>query len=224
FKTATAHTNSTANTHTSATATVSTTNTNPYPPYEGTLRLNDPLSDNNQGHHWQVFSDGNAGNSCQFVDGAYHLVEAPKNDGICFASNTDFNDFTFQINMTFVQAGQAYDGGGIVIRGNGNNYYYFEVFESGRYTVMSCTNNTCNHTLVDGLSQALPSFHSGLNQTNILAIEVKGFSFNLYVNGVQVGGTVIDASQASDHGMIGVFGAANDATTEVEYKNAKVWA
>jgi hypothetical protein len=181
------------------------------------------MSDNNQGHHWQVFRDGNTGNSCQFVDGAYHLVETPQNEGVCFASNTDYNDFTYQINMTFTQAGQSYDGGGIVIRGNGNNYYYFEVYESGRFNMLSCTNNTCSHTLADGSSQVIPTFHSGLNKSNILAIEAKGSSFDLFVNGIQVGGTINDSNSTSNHGMIGVFGAANDATTEVVYKDAKVW-
>jgi len=52
---------------------------------------------------------------------------------------------------------------------------------------------------------------------------VSGFSFELFINGVKVGGPVSDANQVSDHGMIGVFGAANDATTEVIYMNAKVW-
>jgi serine/threonine protein kinase len=33
----------------------------------------------------------------------------------------------------------------------------------------------------------------------------------------------IKVVRVSDHGMIGVFGAANDATTELVYKDAKVW-
>ncbi|HXX77365.1 MAG TPA: protein kinase, partial [Ktedonobacteraceae bacterium] len=221
--TANTHTTGTANAQKDATAKAVATHANPYPPYNGTLRLSDPMSDNNQGHHWQVFSGGNTGNSCEFVGSAYHLVETPQNRGVCFASNTDYTDFTYQVVMTFIRSGKSYDGGGIVVRGNGNNYYYFEVFESGRYTLMSCTNKTCNHTLVNGLSQAIPSFHSGLDQPNILAIEVKGFSFALFVNGMQVGRTVSDSNSISSHGMIGVFGAANDATTEVVYKDAKVW-
>ena len=196
---------------------------NPYPPYRGTLALNDPLIDNNQGHHWQVFNDTTTGNSCQFVDGAYHVVDAPKNQGACFATATNFSNFTYQVDMTFLRAGQSFDAGGMVIRGSGNSYYYFEVFESGRYTFVSCTSTDCSHTLVDGLSQAFPSFHTGLNQSNTIAIVVSGFSFELFINGVKVGGLVSDANQVSDHGMIGVFGAANDATTEVAYNNAKIW-
>src|SRR6266566_5648266 len=121
-----------------ATATAIATGANPYPPYGGSLALNDPMVDNNQGHQWQVFRDGTTGNSCQFVDGAYHVVDAPKNGGACFATATNFSNFAYQIEMTFMKAGQSFDGGGIVIRSSGNTYYYFEVFESGRYTFVSC--------------------------------------------------------------------------------------
>ena len=207
-----------------ATATAIALGADPYPPYRGMQALNDPLVDNNQEHNWQVFNDTTTGNSCQFVDGSYHMVDAPKNQGACFATATNFSNFTYQVDMTFIRAGQSFDAGGIVIRGSGNSYYYFEVFESGRYTFVSCTNTDCSHTLLDGLSQAFPSFHAGLNQSNTIAIAVSGFSFELFINGVKVGGLVSDANQVSDHGMIGVFGAANDATTEIAYKNAKVWA
>ena len=207
-----------------ATATAIALGEDPYPPYRGIQALNDPLVDNNQEHNWQVFNDTTTGNSCKFVDGSYHMVDAPKNQGACFATATNFSNFTYQVDMTFIRAGQSFDAGGIVIRGSGNSYYYFEVFESGRYTFVSCTNTDCSHTLLDGLSQAFPSFHAGLNQSNTIAIAVSGFSFELFINGVKVGGLVSDANQVSDHGMIGVFGAANDAATEIAYKNAKVWA
>ena len=126
--------------------------------------------------------------------------------------------------MTSIKAGQSYDGGGIVIRSTGNNYYYFEVFESGRYALVSCKGNDCSHTISDGSSQVIPSFHTGLHQVNTLAIGVNGFSFDLFVNGVHVDRPASDTSKISDHGMIGVFGAANDATTEIVYQDAKVWA
>ena len=205
------------------TATPLAKGTNPYPPYSGSLVLQDPLKDNSQGNRWQVLSDNTAGNSCQFVDGTYHVVDTPPNEGACFATATNFSNFTYEIEMTFIKAGQSFDGGGIVIRSTGNSYYYFEVFESGRFALVSCTGSDCSHTISDGSSRVIPSFHSGLHQVNTLAIGVNGFSFDLFVNGVHVDGPVIDTRKASDHGMIGVFGAANDAKTEVVYQNAKVW-
>jgi hypothetical protein len=52
---------------------------------------------------------------------------------------------------------------------------------------------------------------------------VVGNRFDLYINGTHVAGPVSDPNKISSHGMIGVFGAANDAPTEVVYKDAKVW-
>jgi serine/threonine protein kinase len=224
--TATAKANATATViaRKSATTTAIASGANPYPPYSGSLALNDSLNDNNHGHQWQVFSDNATGNSCQFVDGAYHVVDVPHYGGACFAAATDYSNFTYQVEMTFVKAGQSFDGGGIAIRSSGNNYYYFEIYESGRYTFKACTGNDCNHTVVEGLSQDLPSFHAGLNQPNTIAIVANGNTFNLYVNGAHIAGPVNDPNSTSSHGMIGVYGEANDATTEVVYRNAMVWA
>ena len=233
FDTATAQTNATAAARSGATATVSAqkgatataiaTGANPYPPYSGSLVLNDPMINNNQGHQWQIFSDSTTGNSCQFVNGAYHVVDAQNNSGACFAAATDISNFTYQIEMTFIQAGKSFDGGGIAIRSSGNNYYYFEVFESGRYKFVPCTGNDCSPPIAESLTQVIPSFHTGLNQPNVIAIVANGNSFDLYVNGAHIAGPVSDPNTISSHGMIGVFGAANDATTEVAYKNAKMW-
>ena len=218
-----AHATETVNSQKGATATAIARGANPYPPYSGSLTLKDPMVNNNQGHDWQVFRGDTTGNSCKFAHGGYDMVQAPQNGGACFAATTDFRNFTYQIEMTFVKAGQSFDAGGIAIRSSGNTYYYFEVFESGRYTFVACVGNDCSHILVNGLSQPIPLFHSGLNQANTIAIVAHGFSFNLFVNGVHVGGPVSDTQNISEHGMIGVFGAANDATTEVVYKDARVW-
>ncbi len=213
----------TVNARRDATATAIATGANPYPPYSGSQVLNDRMIDNNQGNQWQVYSDSTAGNSCRFVDGAYHVVDAPQYGGACFAAATDFSNFTYQIEMTFIKAGQSFDGGGIAIRSSGNNYYYFEVFESGRYMFVPCSGNDCSHAIAESLSQAIPSFHTGLNQPNTIAIVVVGNRFDLYINAMHVAGPVSDPNKISSHGMIGVFGAANDVTTEVVYKDAKVW-
>ncbi len=221
--TAVVHATATVNARRAVTATAIAKGANPYPPYSGTQALNDPMINNNHGNQWQVYSDSTTGNSCQFVDGAYHVVDAPIYGGACFATATDFSNFTYQIQMTFTKAGQSFDGGGIAIRKSGNTYYYFEVFESGRYVFVSCSGNDCSHAIAQSLSQAIPSFHTGLNQPNTLAIVVKGNIFDLFVNGTHIAGPVSDPNTTSNHGMIGVFGGANDATMEVVYKDAKVW-
>jgi len=223
-ETATARVSGTVNTQRSATATAIAANLSPYPPYRGRLVLSDPLSENNGGHQWQVFSDSATGMSCQFMDGAYHMVEAPNNRGVCFATATDFSNFTYQMQMVFVRAGQSYDGGGVVIRRNGNNFYYFELYESGRYVFSACMANDCSNILAQGLAQGTSAFHAGLNQPNTIAIVANGNSFDLYVNGRHVAGTVSDGNLTSSHGMIGVYGQGTDAATEVVYSDVKVWA
>jgi eukaryotic-like serine/threonine-protein kinase len=213
----------TAGAQKNATATQIASNVNPYPPYTGSLVLHDPLTDNSHGRQWQLFSDSATGNSCHFGGGAYHVIDTPHFQGACFATATDYSNFTYQVEMTFVRAGQSFDAGGIAIRGSGNNYYFFEIFESGRYAFNACIGNDCNHTLAEGLTQGIPSFRTGLNQSNTIAIVANGNSFDLYVNGQHVAGPVSDPNSISSHGMIGVYGVANDATTEVVYRNVKVW-
>ncbi len=213
----------TATVRASATARVITPNSNPYPPYSGSLGLNDPLNGGSSGHQWQVFNGGASGMSCLFVNGMYHVIDTPHSKGACYAAATDFSNFTYQVQMTFVRAGQAYDGGGLVIRSSGTRYYYFEIFESGRYEFAVCAGNDCGHTLAQGL-QGIPGFHVGLNQSNTIAIVAGGNSFDLYVNGRHVAGPVSDNNFTSSHGMIGVYGEGTDATTEVAYSDAKVWA
>ena len=60
----------TPNINATATAAAGATQ-NPYPPYSGTLALNDPLQNNNNGYNWGV--DNNIG-SCKFIAGAYHVI------------------------------------------------------------------------------------------------------------------------------------------------------
>ena len=221
--TAQAHHGATATVTASPTARVIAPNSNPYPPYNGSLGLNDPLNGVSGGYQWQVLDGGTTGMSCLFVNGMYHVIDALHTKGPCYATATDFSNFTYQVQMMFVRAGQTYDGGGLVIRSSGNNYYYFEIFESGRYEFTACAGNDCTHTLAQGL-QEIPGFHVGLNQTNTIAIVAGGNSFDLYVNGQHVAGPVSDSNATSSHGMIGVYGESSDATTEVAYSNAKVWA
>src|SRR5258708_34496580 len=98
----------TAGTQKNATATAIASNMNPYSPFTGSLVLNDPLSDNSRGHQWQTYSDSATGNSCHFVGGAYHVVDAPPFLGVCFSTATAYINFSFQLAITFVTAWQAF--------------------------------------------------------------------------------------------------------------------
>lgn len=207
-----------------ATATAVAARANPYPQAKGTLVLNDPLRDNTQGHQWQEYRESATGNGCQFVNGAYHVTMKAGSSGSCLAQAARYGDFTYQAQMVFVRSGQAYDSGGLVFRANGTTFYYFEIFESGRYVLGVCANNTCARTFSEGLAQAIPSFHAGLNQVNTIAVVARGNTFTLYVNNALVAGPVTDPAATSSQGAIGLWCTAKDATTEVAYSNVKVWA
>src|SRR5260370_34900508 len=99
----------TAGTQKNATATKIASNMNPYPPFTRSLVLNDPLSDNNRGHQWQIYSDSATGNSCQFVSGAYHVVATPHFHGGCFSTATESTNFTDQGRMYLCESAESFE-------------------------------------------------------------------------------------------------------------------
>jgi serine/threonine protein kinase len=222
--TASAQASATAQAQANATGTASATN-----PYGGTLALNDPMADNSQGHNWDVISDATVGgSSCGFTDGAYHMVMPVNYGGACLGEATSFSNFAFQVHMEFFQTGQHFSGGGLVFRGAaGSQYYVLEIFESGAYSFFSCSGNDCSHGIA-GYPNAkpIPSFQTGLNQTNTITVVAQGTTFTLYANGQQFGQQLTDSTYSS--GLIGFYAEGGSeggatATTDVAYSNVKVW-
>src|SRR5205807_5786095 len=89
----------------------------------GTPALNDSLLDNNKGNNWDVTPTA-GGSGCAFTGGAYHAIELHKGFfSTCFAQDTNFSNFSYEAQMTFVSG----DQGGIAFRadsGKGNFYYF----------------------------------------------------------------------------------------------------
>ena len=206
--TATAGARANATAHAQATAAAA----NPYTS-AGILSITDPLKDNSRGHQWDV------NNNCFFKNGAYH-ANAPNAafGDYCIAQATELADFTFEVQMNIIKG----DGGGINFRSNNNGgtngYYDFYVFQDGSYG-LSMENSTST-ILRSGSSVAV---HQGLNQTNLLAVVVKGTTIQLYINHQPVT-RVNDSTYGS--GRIGVEAdplATGGHQTEVVYRNAKVW-
>ena len=202
-------------------------------PYGGTLALSDPLSSNNYG--WQDFTDPNTGNSCHFLGGAYHVVAAGggNTSGTCFAQKTDFTNFAYQVQMSFVKVGTKFSGGGIAFRGDSatSKYYYFEVFESGRYDFTGCFGPgkaNCTYQIIGYPKQTgiVPAFNPVMGQPNTVAVVANGTTFDIYVNGQHAIGPITDSTFS--HGMIGVYATGGidpgvSQTAEVTFSNAKVW-
>jgi hypothetical protein len=199
-------------------------NTNPYVPGTNTLVMNDPLSSNTQAAQWQV----NSQSSCQFINGSYHASAAPNLFTACFATATNYTDFTYEIQMVFIKNAPKYSSGGIVFRGNNDQhqYYFFEVYASGRYVFQKCDKaGHCTALAGSPLDPPSSAYHVG--QPNTLAVVAKQNTLTFYINQQPIGSQQTDTSSPPyTQGMIGVLargGLPPAPPTEVGYSNIKVW-
>lgn len=212
--TATAAAQSTAQANANATAAAST-GTNPYPPYTGTLALNDPLSNNNQGNGWKEYQDSLS--ACTFTGGAYHVIET-KNQyyANCFATPY-FSNFAYQVQMQIVQG----DCGGIIFRADPTHaqFYFFRVCQDGSYALLLYVDNTNANaqTLAENSSSAI---RTGTGSTNLIAVVANGNEISLYVN-KQYMTSIVDSSYSNGH--IAVFAQSMGNQTEVVFSNLEVW-
>jgi len=199
-------------------ATVTTTITapalqNPYPPFSGTLVLNDPLNNNSQGYNWD---DGIS--TCQFSTRGYLITEMQQNRfQYCTARTTDFSNFTYQVQMVITKG----DYGGIIFRANATTgqYYYLRIGQDGSYLLLLYVDNQASHAhiLIGGIT---PAIHIGLNQSNLIAVVARNSTIDLYVNKLYIA-TVNDHSYS--HGQIGVVAEDEGSVTLVLFSNAKIW-
>lgn len=203
----------------SATAIASTLH-NPYPPYTGSIALYDPLTNNDLGHSWDVASNG-TNNTCQFAGKAYQSSNANTakdlySGTVCFAGNTDFSDFTLQVQAVLEQ-GQC---GGIVLRGNSktNNFDRFVICSNAWYDFRQCNGGYCDVVFANGLFSAI---NTKAGATNTLAVVASGANITLYVNGKHI----ITASDSGfSEGQIGlVTSGYNGTRTIAAFHNVMVW-
>jgi hypothetical protein len=214
----TASAQASATSQANATATAQAAN-----PYGGTLAWSDPLGDNSHGHHWDETNDPSVGTSCQFSNGAYHMIMPKSYAGACLGEATNLSDFAFQVQMQFFSTGPQFSGGGLVFRASGSDQYYaLEIYESGQYIFFACSGGNCDHRIAGYPdSSVIPSFHAGLHQANTIAVVAHGNTFTFYANGQQFAGPFTDGTYGS--GLIGFYDAGSQATTEVVYSNVEIW-
>ncbi len=197
----------TAQTHATATAIASTY------PFSANLVLSDPLTDNSKGVQWQTTD------VCKFTGSAYHVLDSQANTyQPCLALNTDYIDFTFQVEMSISKG----DGEGLILRGNANKnqFYLFELGAKGDYTVYVAvdTSGANTRTLTSGkLSQAL-------NGTDTIGVVARGSTISFYVNPLQNPEPVATINNSTyTHGQIGVLSYDISNSADVIFTNAKVW-
>jgi len=213
-----AHATATAQANANVTATAQAVVRDPYPPYSGALVLNDPLNDNSQGYNWDEYALSGT-KDCRFVAGAYEST-APDSSGTegskaCFAENTNFTNFTFQVQVTVVKG----SCGGVSFRGDSKagNFYEFHVCSDGTYQLYNVDTGSISSPFASG---SFPAIHKGLGQTNVVAVVAIGNTITLYVNGQNI--TSVTNSLDS-HGQIGCEATEIDNSTTVMFRNAMVW-
>ncbi len=193
-----------------ATSTPTATSSRPYPSNNAQLVLSDPLQDNSKNYQW----DERAG--CRFTGGAYAVqVSASNTSQPCYAHTSSFSNFTFEVQMRIVQG----DCGSIVFRADSttSSFYGFRICQDGHYSFI-VHSGPYSRTIVDHVA---PAIHTGLNQSNTLAVVAQGNTFDLYVNDEKVGSTSDSSYSRGEIGVLATNQAGNG--TEAVFSNAKVW-
>ena len=188
---------------------------NPYPPNIGTLVLNDPLTDNNQGYSWDT--QPTQFGTCTFTTEGYHAA-APGASTYhrCMAQNTNFGNFAFEVNMTITSG----DCGLILFRGNASlyHYYYFHVCQDGTYALWLFSHSgNQSKDFLDGSDSII---NRGTNQTNLIAVVTNNNTITLYINHKAIN-QIQDSTYSQ--GQIGLGAENVNGPTEVVYTNARVW-
>jgi eukaryotic-like serine/threonine-protein kinase len=185
----------------------------PYPPYKGTLVLNDSLHNNGQGYAWEEYPINTYGGACQFAKDGYHVIEQQKYAQACHVA-TILSNFALEVQMKVIKG----NCGGVTFRDDRKiSAYHFEVCQDGTYSLYHYDASGSASTLTSSSSSAIKT---GLNQSNLLAIVAIGNKFDLYVNRQHI-------DSASDNtyqqGYIGLRASYYNSTVEVVYSNIKAW-
>ena len=181
---------------------------------KGTPVLNDSLAFNT-GSGWDE-NQAQGGGGCGFNNGAYHASLTPKGYYFtCIAHNTNFSNFTFQVQMQIVQG----DAGGLVFRANSSTYKYYilSIGRDGTYFVSE--SKDFSHSTEIGYGQS-PAFKQNLGQTNLLTLVARGNNMYFFVN-KQYAGSINDGAYKS--GQIGLMVDNRSGSTDIAFKNAQVW-
>jgi len=205
-----ADTNATATAQSIAVATAPAAK-DPYPPTNGKLTLDDPLS---RPFQWEANPTNSVGLTCgPFSNGAYHVSESKIGFAYSCPDQAQFSNFAFEVQMTILHG----DCGGIIFRNNGTKFYLFEFCANGYYVLYAGLDNTLK-TLVNKSSSAITT---GYNQLNTIAVVANGSKLDLYANHQKIDS--VSDSTYTGAGFIGLAAEADVDPTELAFSNAKVW-
>ncbi len=185
-----------------------------YPPDHWNLVLNEPMNKNDGS--WSDGTNRSTGDSCTFTRSTYEVDSMLKNRHVyCAIQGPDYSSIAVEVQLTIIKG----DGGGIVFRVDGSNFYNFQIRQNGGYGLYLYKKNHNPIKLGVGSSGAI---HTGLNQANVIAVIARGNVFDLYINHHFIA-TIIDPDHTYAHGQFGLTAVAYDNSTQVHYTNIKVW-
>jgi hypothetical protein len=187
---------------------------NPYYSSMGNLTLDDPMTTGSSKGDWQNFSKNDAGETCTYENDGYHVIEPNANTYLpCHAynNNASYSNFTFEVQMIILKGGC----GGISLRdGSAGHAYYFGVCQDGNVSFQRYDGLDSVQTIYQSNTSAL---HTGLNQSNTIAVVANGSHFDLYINQQHI------ASGPDDKYSSGAFGVSANSNSEVVYSHARLW-
>lgn len=188
-------------------------------PFSNKLVFSDPMVDNSKGVRW----DNDQPTGCYFSGSAYHVIQADSTHyNTCAALGTDFNNFTFEVEMVIKSGGDTASGG-LIFRAdeNNNKFYRLSIDTNGNFFVLAIVDNTGTGGNARKLKEGTASaFSTGLGSTNTLAIEASGDTYSFYVN-QQFVTSFPDGTYT--HGQIGFDADYGTSATELVFTNVKVW-
>jgi len=180
--------------------------------------LNGPLSAQDQ-NQW----DQN--NACAFTNGMYQITNTTTNQYLpCMARNTNFTNFAYQVQMTFLTifTGNT-GGGGLIFRSDQavKTFYRFSLDSSGLYKLFICQPQLCANTQNSNgtrlIQQNVPNTAHFNTLANTLTVIANGQNIYLYINGASV---FRGSDSTASAGEIGLYGFSS---SRVAFSNLKVW-
>lgn len=196
-----------------------TTINNPYPHYlpgQGVITVVDPLSTHSQ---WSADTNNTTRKDCIYRGGTFQVSEPTQQHfSICNSDATNYSNFAFEVQMMIIKG----DCGGITFRYNPQRQFYlFKVCQSPSSSDAALINyRNPNGTSLLVLVQDRLVRLKRLNQWNTLTILAKGSELELYINNQLVG---IGKDGSYPTGAIGLLAYNVTNSTEVAYKDAKIW-
>jgi hypothetical protein len=177
-----------------------------------------PVLNDSFEHETNAWENNNEGsNICTISDNAYHIRTNPRDKiSYCFNHESSYDNFLFQVTMTINHA----DTGGIIFRSKENykTCYMLTLYSNGIYALVMAMNGVVGKILIFDRN---PAIHTGMPQTNLIAVMAQGNKFDVFINRQFVGSAEDNTFSTGDLALIATSTLAG--TGDVSFHNAQLW-